>query len=856
MKHGRDGNDRRGPGADERGDDGSDVPVGKQSLVELIDPISHGPPGTGRTAPPLGVGKQSLVDREFGVVGGSRAPQPHGPSREEPLPGSAYIDSLGPVIQRKATGGAAADGAAATEAASRGVQGGGGQLPYLAQIQASFGQHDVSGVSAHQGPAASEASQQLGAQAYAFGNSVAFGASPDLHTAAHEAAHVVQQRGGVQLKGGVGEAGDPYERHADAVADRVVAGRSAEDLLDGGAAGGASHVVQRKETKDDAQILEHQASLKGTDVEIPALEGALLATRIEAVKRGILTKASFDAGLELSKTMAQLQPAVADKGAVNKDVQAAAAIAAQQLFAALQHETAHDDNFQLDLSASEGTSVASHNPYTGEHRVTTYILVWIASQITVSGFQHLPELIRQGNWEAAFRGYRGLVEGLDLWVADQLRKKGKGTPEEGLGNAQEYYSQLRTGLEQIADKHAKRLPALFHPDSETVEKEKAAGRPAADTIPMNVYVWKDDKDGKYHLYDVTTPSHPQEQTLDGPPTAAVMNTFFEEVARYPKGEVRYTLPGGGAGVAPTTGKIKWFEWIGYAGMAVAAVGLALATGGASIPATVCFAAGAAAGAISAAGHLADSERLGTATTTTIVIDVAQMVASLATLGALNVTVKGSMQYFVAVAGTADGVQLVALGKVTLQELDKIQNSPGKDEDKQRAAAVLLTQLMVAGGMTALSVPNIRNARSLKGQSLELIDQNGAKVLRGVAEITPEPIPHAENSVTGSEHGAATGGHQPVAHDTSPAPPAQDERVPSAGLRRDSHVGAVAPARAVADLTPADVDNIIKKIKASGRVTGDLSVLDKVAREAKTGEPGKLGELEAIQRWLSGACQRF
>jgi hypothetical protein len=68
----------------------------------------------------------------------------------------------------------------------------------------------------------------MGAEAYATGSSVAFTGAPDLHTAAHEAAHVVQQRGGVQLKGGVGEANDPYERHADAVADQVVQGKSAE----------------------------------------------------------------------------------------------------------------------------------------------------------------------------------------------------------------------------------------------------------------------------------------------------------------------------------------------------------------------------------------------------------------------------------------------------------------------------------------------------------------------------------------------------------------------------------------------------------------------------------------------------
>jgi hypothetical protein len=114
----------------------------------------------------------------------------------------------------------------------------------------------------------------------------------------------------------------------------------------------------------------------------------------------------------------------------------------------------------------------------------------------------------------------------------------------------------------------------FHPDPKTVEKEKAAGRPTADTIPMNVYFWKNATDGKFHIYDLTTPSRPHEQAVDSQPTAAMMNTFFEEVARYPEGEVRYTLPGGTSGVAPTTGKTKWYEWVGYAGLAIAAVGCA------------------------------------------------------------------------------------------------------------------------------------------------------------------------------------------------------------------------------------------------------------------------------------------
>ncbi len=121
------------------------------------------------------------------------------------------------------------------------------QLPYLDRIRSSFGRHDVSGVRAQIGGPATEATAALGASAYAHGDQVAFADSPDLHTAAHEAAHVVQQRSGVQLPGGVGEAGDAYERHADAVADQVVAGGSAEALLDAAPGGGGGIGVQRKE---------------------------------------------------------------------------------------------------------------------------------------------------------------------------------------------------------------------------------------------------------------------------------------------------------------------------------------------------------------------------------------------------------------------------------------------------------------------------------------------------------------------------------------------------------------------------------------------------------------------------------
>lgn len=112
------------------------------------------------------------------------------------------------------------------EHAARGVHGPGARLPHLGELQPLFGEHDLAGVSAHLGERARMACEATGAAAYASGDRVAFAdASPSLHTVAHEAAHVLQQRAGVRLAGDLGAAGDPYERHADRVADAVVRGR-------------------------------------------------------------------------------------------------------------------------------------------------------------------------------------------------------------------------------------------------------------------------------------------------------------------------------------------------------------------------------------------------------------------------------------------------------------------------------------------------------------------------------------------------------------------------------------------------------------------------------------------------------
>jgi|GEM_PF-6832992 len=187
-------------------------------------------------------------------------PAPGKVTRSERLTphGRGAAPSVAPALQADRGALAGDDPFALHLIAQRGVATGASTLPHAAAIQTSFGHHDVSSVRAHVGGAAAEASAAIGAAAYATGDSVAFAASPDLRQAAHEAAHVVQQRGGVRLDGGLGQVGDPYEQHADAVADHVVRGESAEALLDTMAHRGASGgpAVQRLVAARDSSAIQ------------------------------------------------------------------------------------------------------------------------------------------------------------------------------------------------------------------------------------------------------------------------------------------------------------------------------------------------------------------------------------------------------------------------------------------------------------------------------------------------------------------------------------------------------------------------------------------------------------------------
>jgi len=156
-------------------------------------------------------------------------------------------------------------------------------LPFLDTLQSSFGRHDLSRVRAHTDRGAAAEAQSLGADAFARGPDVAFSRTPSLHTAAHEAAHVIQQRAGVEVAGGIGQEGDAYERHADQVADRVVSGQSSEALLD--AAPGANPARQVAPARPVVQLRRIPPNVRALLTASSGGPGANFAANVAGAER-------------------------------------------------------------------------------------------------------------------------------------------------------------------------------------------------------------------------------------------------------------------------------------------------------------------------------------------------------------------------------------------------------------------------------------------------------------------------------------------------------------------------------------------------------------------------------------------
>jgi hypothetical protein len=113
------------------------------------------------------------------------------------------------------------------DVAAGGLAGEPGPLPHRDKMEAGFGE-GLGGVRAHTGPEAKAAADELGTEAFAVGQDVAFrDENPSEKVVAHEVAHTLQQRGGDEVKTFGGAHSDPLEHEADLASQVVTAGGQA-----------------------------------------------------------------------------------------------------------------------------------------------------------------------------------------------------------------------------------------------------------------------------------------------------------------------------------------------------------------------------------------------------------------------------------------------------------------------------------------------------------------------------------------------------------------------------------------------------------------------------------------------------
>jgi vacuolar-type H+-ATPase subunit H len=186
-----------------------------------------------------------------------------GQAAQAPCP-ECHVGELGGSVQHKSCCGehdSPASGMHVT--AHEGIGGASQPVPYQDRIQWSFGRHDISRTRVAVGGAAAQSNERMGSLAYTAGDRIAFREQPDLKLSAHEATHVVQQRNGAKLAGGVGRPGDAYEQQADEVAEAVNRGKSAEPILDRSVpeeSSGALPAVQHRLSSNATRMFEPSAA--------------------------------------------------------------------------------------------------------------------------------------------------------------------------------------------------------------------------------------------------------------------------------------------------------------------------------------------------------------------------------------------------------------------------------------------------------------------------------------------------------------------------------------------------------------------------------------------------------------------
>jgi hypothetical protein len=518
--------------------------------------------------------------------------------------------------------------------------------------------------------------------------------------------------------------------------------------------------------------LKTEAKTATADARLDAYESQMMGVRKSAADEKLIGQDTYQAWRELSEAMITLRPEVLKKKedpSVIPDpaMQVRAASAAGRLYLRLAAETKGREEAVPTMSEVSSTDI---NPYTGE-MVTTAPFV---HDVTPGPGSQVQSELLAAQWDAAYRDYNALVDGLDRWIVQKL-KETHGETSEAFKQAQ-LLTGRKSAISSIADFKPIRVLAVFHPDKRF---ETEAGY--IDEIPLELYVYRDN--GDWHLRDFTNPDKPWDYTVsarpgdDTPPTR--IWSELDDPDHFPVGVVHFEVPGRYGGQIRTTDYLTWKKFFTYLGLGLAAIGITLitlatfGTGTVAVVGAWALAASAVAGGVAAGIDLAEGIKHGQMTTTRFVIDIGQIVASIAGVSALRsgLIVREAMTaaeagtplagaaaesamlaqkvYFVSTVTRigADVVTLAGFSVEVARQLDAIQEGAGTQSEKDRAKFLILAQLAVTGGLVALSIkgelPKLTGGRQL---ILRYPDPNGPPVASVGGMEVPTAIKFSQKDV--------------------------------------------------------------------------------------------------------------
>jgi hypothetical protein len=245
-----------------------------------------------------------------------------------------------------------------------------------------------------------------------------------------------------------------------------------------------------------------------------------------------------------------------------------------------------------------------------------------------------------------------------------------------------------------------------------------------------------------------------------------------ESSHYPRGIIYYRLPSGTAGRLTPTGPGAWREWLTWIGIGLAAVGLGLATfgtGTVAVIGAVALGASAAIGGGMAAVDLIERGMHGNLTAGQAVLDVAQIIAAIAGIGAMRagriisvaraaaaegaavegqaaLTVMRAQSFVFPLTATALGADVVTLAVLTPQAIEQYTALDGIDDPnaRRRARILLIGQMALTAGLTALSIRgNVAEMTAGRNIRIEYIPGPGGPVPVAI----PEGLSAAGRAVT-------------------------------------------------------------------------------------------------------------